>query len=110
MKVILSFETGEIREITDTLSLEVTKNKLTCLGSIEFHSVDLNTVNNIRIADGLELHALFNYLDRVDEGEFSDAALLGYLENEVVGWNTRNKASLNPSNTVKTYLAWVEKR
>lgn len=107
MKVTLSFKSGEIREIADALSIEVTKDKLTCLGSTEFHSIDLNTVNNVRIADGLELHALFNHLDCADDGEFSDDALLGYLENEVVGWNAQNKTSLNPINTVKAYLEWV---
>ncbi len=110
MNVIISLKTGEIREITNTLSIEVTENKMTCLGGTEFHSIYMDTINNIRIADGLELHALFDHLDRAEDGECSNDALLGYLESGVRDWNARNNTLLNPSNTVKAYFERAETR
>lgn len=110
MDVIIRFNSGEITEIIDALSIEIHKDNLTCLGNTEFHSIYLNTVNNVRIVNGPDLHALFHYLDKCNDGELSDDALLGYVENEVIGWNHRKNIFLNPQNTVRAYLAWSRTR
>lgn len=110
MNVVISLNTGEIREIVNALSIDVDKNKLTCLGDTEFHSVDLNTIRSVRIVDKTDLHGLFNYLDSIEDGILPDDALLDNLRSGVRDWNARNKASLNLTNTVKAYLEWAEKR
>ena len=110
MDIVIRFKSGTIRRIVDALSIEVDKNKLTCLCSTEYHSVSLNTVCNIRIVNGPELHELFYYLDKCDDGELSDDALSGHLENEVVGWNIKKNATLNPGNTIKAYFEWAGAR
>lgn len=110
MNVVISLKTGEIREIVDALSVEVDKDKLTCLGSTEFHSISLNTIRSVRIVDKMDLHDLFNYLTKVENGVLSDDVLPNSLKSGVCDWNARNKTSLNPTNTVKAYFEWVEKR